>query len=205
MTVLGAALLLAVLAGCGYNGLVKADEDVKASWSEVLNQYQRRSDLIPALVDVVRGDAAFERAVLTQVVEARARATAVQATPQLVNDPEAFARFEQAQKEVGSALSRLLAVAENYPTLQASSAFRDLQSQVEGTENRIAVARHRYIQAVNDYNTQVRSLPTNLTASLTGFRVKATFRPDDEAALARPPRIDLAGAAPAASAASASR
>lgn len=188
------ALLVGNLAGCGYNRLVSADENVKAAWSEVLNQYQRRNDLVPALVEVVKADAAFERSTLMQVVEARARATAVQATPALVDDPEAFARFERAQAQVGGALSRLLVVAENYPTLQANQAFRDLQAQLEGTENRIAVARHRYIEAVNTYNTEVRSLPSNMTAMAFGFHAKANFRTDDDAAVARPPHIDLAGA-----------
>ena len=194
------ALLLGNLAGCGYNRLVSADEDVKASWAEVLNQYQRRADLIPGLVEIVKGEAAFERSTLTQVIEARAKATAVQATPALVNDPDAFARFEQAQSQLGGALSRLLVVAESYPTLQASQAFRDLQSQVEGTENRIAVARHRYIQAVNAYNTEVRSLPTNMTAWAFGFQAKANFRSEDEARIAQPPRINFGGPAPASAA-----
>ena len=194
------ALLLGNLAGCGYNRLVSADEDVKACWSDVLNEYQRRADLIPRLVDVVKGEAAFERSTLTQVIEARARATSVQATPALVNDPEAVARFEQAQLQLGGALPRLLAVAESYPTLQASQAFRDHQSQLEGTENRIAVARHRYIQAVNAYNTQVRSLPTNMTAWAFGFQAKANFRGEDEARIAQPPRIDFGNPAPASAA-----
>ena len=194
------ALVLGNIAGCGYNRLVGADEDVKASWSDVLNEYQRRADLIPRLVDVVKGEAAFERSTLTQVIEARAKATSVQATPELVNDPQAFARFEQAQSQLGGALSRLLVVAESYPTLQASQAFRDLQSQVEGTENRIAVARHRYIQAVNAYNTQVRSLPTNLTAMAFGFQAKANFQSEDEARIAQPPRIDFGGPVPASAA-----
>ena len=175
------ALAAFMLAGCGYNRLVSDDEDVKAAWSEVLNQYKRRADLVPQLVQVVQGEAAFERTTLTQVIEARARATSMQVGPAVLQDPAALARFEQAQGQLTGALSRLLVVAENYPTLQANQAFLDLQSQLEGTENRIAVARHRYIQSVNVYNREVRSLPTNLTAMAFGFAPRANFQTDDDA------------------------
>lgn len=177
------------LSGCGYNTLQSSDEQIKASWSEVVNQYQRRADLVPNLVNTVQGEANFERTTLTQVVEARARATAIQATPALVDDPAAFAKFQAAQGELSTALSRLLVVTENYPALKANQGFRDLQAQLEGTENRIAVARHRYIQAVQDYNVTVRSFPSNLTAMAFGFRDKANFSVDNEKAIARPPTV----------------
>jgi len=167
-----ALLVVAVLllGGCGYNTLQSQDEQVKAAWSEVLNQYQRRADLIPNLVNTVKGFAAQEQQVLIGVTEARARATSINATPELVNDPQAFERFVAAQREVTGALSRLLAVAENYPQLKSDQNFRELQAQLEGTENRIAVARQRYIKAVQQFNTEVRSFPTNLTAMVFGFK-----------------------------------
>jgi LemA protein len=189
-------LLVSVLAalslsGCGYNTLQAQDEQVKASWAEVLNQYQRRADLVPNLVNVVKGYAAHEKDVLTQVAQARAQVGAIQATPQLLDDPAAFARFQEAQAHMTSALSRLLAVSERYPELKADGAFRDLQAQLEGTENRIAVARNRYIRAVQEYNTTVRSFPSNLTAMAFGIKVKPSFEVQDEKALAAPPRVDF--------------
>jgi len=165
-----AIVLLLLLSGCGYNTIQSADEQTKASWSEVLNQYQRRADLVPNLVETVKAFAKQEMDVLTRVTEARARVGSIQATPELVNDPQAFQRFQQAQGELTSALSRLLVVAENYPQLKSDANFRDLQAQLEGTENRIAVARNRYIRAVHDYNVAVRSFPSNLTAMLFGMK-----------------------------------
>lgn len=162
--------------GCGYNEIQARDEAVKAAWSEVTNQYQRRADLIPNLVNTVKGAADFEQETLTAVIEARARATSVKLSPELLEDQAAFDRFVEAQGQVSSALSRLFAVAENYPTLKASDAFRDLQAQIEGTENRITVARGRFIEAVREYNTLVRSFPTLLTAKLTGAGIKPTFQ-----------------------------
>ncbi|MEW5710488.1 MAG: LemA family protein [Pseudomonadota bacterium] len=186
------------LGGCGYNTLQAQDEQIKAAWAEVLNQYQRRADLIPNLVETVQAFAAQEREVLQGVTEARARATAIQASPELIDDPEAFNRFLEAQGELSSALARLLMVVENYPQLKSDVNFRDLQAQLEGTENRIAVARQRYIRAVQEYNTTVRQFPTNLTAMLFGHQVKPTFTVEDERALAAPPRVDFGTPAPAA-------
>jgi LemA protein len=183
------------LSGCGYNKLQSADEQVKAAWAEVLNQYKRRADLIPNLVATVQAYAAHEKEVLTQVTEARAKVGSIQATPELVDDPEAFEKSMAAQREMSSALARLLVVAENYPQLKADQNFRDLQAQLEGTENRIAVARNRYIKAVQEYNVTVRSFPTNLTAMLFGFKVKPTFTVEDEKAIAEPPKVDF-GAPP---------
>ena len=191
---LGALLLLS---GCGYNTLQRNDEQINAAWSEVLNQYQRRADLVPNLVNVVKGYAAHERDVLTQVTEARARVGQIQATPELVNDEQAFAKFQAAQRDMSSALSRLLLVAENYPQLKADANFRDLQAQLEGTENRIAVARNRYIKAVQDYNVTVRSFPSNLTAMLFGFKTRPNFSVDNERELATPPKVDFGAPAPA--------
>jgi LemA protein len=194
-----AMLLLAAawLGGCGYNRLQAEDEQVKAGWAEVLNQYQRRNDLVPNLVNTVKGYAAHEREVLTRVTEARAKVGSVVATPELVNDPEAFARFSAAQAEMTSALSRLLVVAENYPQLKADAGFRDLQAQLEGTENRITVARNRYIEAVRTFNTTVRSFPSNLAAMLFGFSTKPSFTVEDEKAIAKPPTVDFGADAPA--------
>ena len=192
-------LLLALgLGGCGYNSLQSADEQTKSAWSEVLNQYQRRADLVPNLVNVVKGYAAHEKEVLTQVTEARARVGSVTLSPETLDDPAAFARFQAAQGELRSALSRLLVVAENYPQLKADAAFRDLQAQLEGTENRITVARNRYIAAIEQYNVIVRRFPVNLNAMLFGFELKSQFRVDDEAAIARPPTVDFGSGAPAA-------
>ena len=179
------------LSGCGYNRLQSTDENIKASWAEVLNQYQRRADLVPNLVNVVKGYAAHEKEVLTQVTEARARVGAIQATPELVNDEAAFQKFIAAQGEMTSAISRLLLVAENYPQLKADGLFRDLQAQLEGTENRITVARNRYIDAVKEYNVIVRSFPTNLTAMLFGHKPKPSFTVENERAIAVPPKVDF--------------
>jgi LemA protein len=179
------------LSGCGYNRLQSTDEQIKASWAEVVNQYQRRSDLIPNLVNTVKGFAAQEKDVLLGVTEARAKASTIQATPELLNDPQAFTRFQQAQGELSSALSRLMVVVERYPDLKSNQNFRDLQAQLEGTENRITVARNRYIKAVQEYNVVVRSFPTNLTAMLFGFKEKPQFTVDDEKAISKPPTVDF--------------
>jgi len=188
--------IASLLSGCGYNQIQINDEAVAAAWSEVLNQYKRRADLIPNLVAVVQGYAVHEKEVLTKVTEARASVAGMKATPELVNDPAAFAKFQQAQSELGSALARLLVVAENYPQLKADANFRDLQAQVEGTENRIAVARKRYIEAVQAYNIGVRTFPNNLTAMLFGYKTKASFTVEDEKAISAPPTIRF-DAAPA--------
>jgi LemA protein len=195
-----AALAALMLGGCGYNDFQRLDEQVKAAWSEVLNQYQRRADLIPNIVNTVKGEANFEQETLTRVVEARAKATSIQATPELINDPQAFERFQQAQGELSGALSRLLVVSENYPNLKANQGFQDLRVQLEGTENRITVARNRYIKAVQEYNVLVRSLPSNLTAKVFSYTVKPSFTVQNEAAISAPPTVDFGKpAAPAAS------
>ncbi|MFM7533406.1 MAG: LemA family protein [Rubrivivax sp.] len=197
--VLGAATLLA---GCGYNDFQRLDEQTRAAWSEVLNQYQRRADLIPNIVATVKGEAAFEQETLTKVIEARAKATAIQVTPQTLSDPQAFSRFQQAQGELGSALSRLLMVSEQYPNLKANQAFQDLRVQLEGTENRITVARNRYIKAVQEYNVLARQFPTNLTAMVFSYEVKPSFTVTNEAAISAPPAVSFdKPAAPAAPAA----
>jgi LemA protein len=187
------------LSGCGYNDFQRLDEQVKAAWSEVLNQYQRRADLIPNIVNTVKGEANFEQETLTRVVEARAKATSIQVTPETLNNPEAFNRFQQAQGELSSALSRLIAVSENYPNLKANQGFQDLRVQLEGTENRITVARNRYIKAVADYNVLARQFPSNLTAMLFGYSVKPSFTVENEAAISKPPTVDFNKPAPAAS------
>jgi LemA protein len=179
------------LSGCGYNAMQAQDEQIKAGWAEVLNQYQRRADLIPNLVNTVKGYAAHEQDVLTQVTEARAQVGSIKATPELINDPAAFAKFQQAQAQMTSALSRLLVVAENYPNLKADQSFRDLQAQLEGTENRITVARNRYIKAVQEYNTTVRSFPSNLTAMAFGYQTKPSFAVQDEKAIGAAPKVDF--------------
>lgn len=179
------------LSGCGYNTLQTTDEQINAAWSEVVNQYQRRADLVPNLVNVVKGYAAHEQEVLTQVTEARARVGQIQATSDLVNDEQAFNKFQAAQGELTGALSRLLLVAENYPQLKADGLFRDLQAQLEGTENRIAVARGRYIKAVQEYNVTVRKFPSNLTAMVFGFKVKPNFTVENEKAISAPPKVDF--------------
>jgi LemA protein len=177
------------LSGCGYNTFQTTDEQIKASWSEVLNQYQRRADLVPNLVATVKGETQFEQDTLTKVIQARAQATGIQATPELINDPAAFAKFQQAQGQLTGALSRLLVVAENYPTLRANQAFRDLQAQLEGTENRITVARNRYIKSVQEYNVSVRQFPSNLTAMVFGYKEKPNFSVENEQKIAQPPRV----------------
>lgn len=186
-----------IASGCGYNTLQVADEQIKANWAEVVNQYQRRADLIPNLVETVKAFAGQERDVLLGVTSARSKVGAIQATPELVNDPQAFARFAQAQGELSSALSRLLVVAENYPQLKSDANFRDLQAQLEGTENRIAVARKRYIDAVREYNTVVRSFPSNLTAMVFGMKEKPQFTVDNEKEISKPPKVDFGKPAPA--------
>jgi len=190
------------LGGCGYNDFQRLDEQVKASWSEVLNQYQRRADLIPNIVNTVKGEANFEQETLTKVVEARAKATSIQVSPETLNNPEAFNRFQQVQGELSSALSRLIAVSENYPNLKANQGFQDLRVQLEGTENRITVARNRYIKAVADYNVLARSFPTNLTAMLFSYSVKPSFTVQNEAQISTPPAVNFDKSAPPAAAAS---
>ena len=185
------ALAASLLGGCGYNRLQSTDEQIKAAWAEVINQYQRRSDLIPNLVNTVKGFAAQEKDVLLGVTEARSKVGTIQATPELLNDPQAFSRFQQAQGELSSALSRLMVVVERYPDLKSNQNFRDLQAQLEGTENRITVARNRYIKAVQEYNVVVRSFPTNLTAMLFGFKEKPQFTVEDEKAVSKPPTVDF--------------
>jgi LemA protein len=196
-------VLLASLSGCGYNQFQSLDEQVKSAWSEVLNQYQRRADLVPNLVATVKGEANFEQDTLTKVVEARAKATSVQVTPETLNNPEAFQKFQQAQGELSSALSRLLVVSERYPDLKSNQSFRDLRVQLEGTENRITVARNRYIQAVQQYNVLARSFPTNLTAMVFHYEPKPSFTVQNEAQISVPPTVDFskpaAAPAPAAS------
>lgn len=187
----GLMLMSLSLTGCGYNTLQATDEQIKASWGEVLNQYKRRADLVPNLVNVVKGYASHEEEVLTRVTESRARVGSIQATPELLNDEQAFARFQDAQGKLSSALTRLLAVAENYPQLKADSMFRDLQAQLEGTENRIAVARNRYIKAVQEYNVTVRSFPTNLTAMMFGYKTKPSFTVEDDQTITSPPKVDF--------------
>ena len=184
------------LTGCGYNTFQSSDEQIKSSWSEVVNQYQRRADLIPNLVNTVKGFAAQEKDVLLGVTNARAKVGSIQATPELLNNPEAFAKFQAAQGELSGALSRLLVVSENYPQLKSDANFRDLQSQLEGTENRITVARNRYIQSVQAYNVTVRSFPSNLTAMAFGYKTKPNFTVEDEKEIAKPPKVDF-GPAPA--------
>ena len=193
-----AALATLSLAGCGYNTLQSQDEGIKASWSEVLNQYQRRADLVPNLVNTVKGYAAQEEKVLTEVTRARANVAGIKATPELINDPAAFQKFQAAQGELSSALSRLMVVVEQYPNLKSDALFRDLQSQLEGTENRITVSRNRYIKTVQDYNTTVRQFPTNLTAMIFGHNVKPNFAVADEAAVSKPPTVDFGRGAPGA-------
>jgi len=194
---IAAFVLAALLSGCGYNDLQSTDEQIKAAWAEVLNQYQRRVDLIPNLVETVKGFAAQEQQVLLGVTQARSRVGSIQATPELVNDPQAFARFQEAQGALSSALSRLLLVAENYPQLKSDQNFRDLQAQLEGTENRIAVARNRFIKAVREYNLVVRQFPSNLTAMLFGFKEKPQFTVENEKEISKPPKVDFGKPAPA--------
>jgi LemA protein len=183
--------LALLLSGCGYNDFQRLDEQTKSAWSEVLNQYQRRADLVPNLVATVKGEAAFEQETLTRVVEARARATAIQVSPETLNDPQAMQRFQDAQSGLGSALSRLLAISENYPNLKSNQGFQDLRVQLEGTENRIAVARNRYIQTVQQYNVLVRSFPSNLTAMALSYSVKPNLSVANEAQIGQPPAVDF--------------
>lgn len=186
-----ALLLVLTLSGCGYNSFQALDEEAKAGWSEVLNQYQRRADLVPNLVNVVKGYAEHEKEVLTQVADARSKVGSMQVTPELLNDPEAFAKFQAAQGQLTSALSRLLAVSENYPSLKADQGFRDLQAQLEGTENRITVARNRYIDTIKNYNVAVRSFPNNLTAMMFGYKTKPSFTVENEKAISVAPTVDF--------------
>jgi LemA protein len=189
---LAIAMLASTLSACGYNEFQSKDESVKAAWGEVVNQYQRRADLIPNLVNTVKGYASHERETLEAVTRARAAATSFQITPEVLNNPQAFQKFQQVQGELSSALSRLMAVSENYPNLKADTSFRDLQSQLEGTENRITVARQRYITAVRDYNVLARSFPTNLTAMMFKYEVRPSFTVDNEKAISNAPKVDFA-------------
>jgi LemA protein len=186
-----AAVAVLGLSGCGYNQFQTLDEGVKAAWSEVVNQYQRRADLIPNIVNTVKGEANFEQETLTRVIEARAKATSIQVTPETLNNPEAFSRFQQVQGELSSALSRLMAVSEAYPNLKANQGFQDLRVQLEGTENRITVARNRYIKTVADYNVLARQFPTNLTAMIFGYDVKPNFSVANEAQISVPPTVNF--------------
>lgn len=185
------AVLAFTLSGCGYNRIQSQDEEIKANWSEVLNQYQRRADLVPNLVNTVKGYAKHEKDVLTQVTEARAKVGSVQITPELANDPQALAKYQAAQGELSGALSRLLLVSENYPQLKADANFRDLQAQLEGTENRITVARNRYIKAVQEYNVTIRSFPSNITAMIFGYKVKPNFTVENEQEIKKAPQVDF--------------
>ncbi len=183
--------LTAALSACGYNDIQSKDEQVKAAWAEVLSQYQRRADLIPNIVNTVKGEANFEQETLTKVIEARAKATSIQATPELVNDPAALQKFQQAQGELSSALSRLLVTVEKYPDLKANQGFQDLRTQLEGTENRINIARNKYIKSVQDYNVFVRQFPQNLTAMVFSYKEKAQFAVENEAELKKAPTVDF--------------
>ncbi|HEU4851093.1 MAG TPA: LemA family protein [Telluria sp.] len=182
-----------LLSGCGYNTFQTKDETVKAAWGEVVNQYQRRADLIPNLVNTVKGYASHERETLEAVTQARAKATSFQITPEVLSNPQAFQQFQQVQGELSSALSRLMVVSEKYPDLKADASFRDLQSQLEGTENRITVARNRYIESVKDYNVSVRQFPTNLTAMMFGYEVRPSFTVENEKAISTAPTVDFGG------------
>lgn len=184
-------ILLLSLSSCGYNQFQSLDEEAKASWSEVLNQYQRRADLVPNLVETVKGYAEHEKEVLTDVANARSKVGSMQVTPELLNDPEAFAKFQAAQGQLTSALSRLMAVAENYPNLKADQGFRDLQAQLEGTENRVTVARNRYIETIKNYNIAIRSFPNNLTAMVFGYNTKPTFTVENEKAISSAPKVEF--------------
>ena len=189
---MSAGLVLAFsLTGCGYNDFQRLDEQSKSAWSEVLNQYQRRADLIPNIVATVKGEANFEQETLTKVVEARAKATSMQVTPEVLNNPQALQQFQNAQGELGNALSRLMAVSESYPNLRANQGFADLRVQLEGTENRITVARNRYIQTIQEYNVLARSFPSSLTAMVMGYQTKANFTVANEAAISAPPKVEF--------------
>lgn len=191
LLILSSIVTAFALTGCGYNQFQSLDETSKSAWSEVLNQYQRRADLIPNIVSTVKGEANFEQETLTKVIEARSRATAIQVTPEMLNDPAAMKKFQAAQGELGSALSRLMAVSEAYPNLKANQGFSDLRVQLEGTENRITVARNRYIKTIQEYNVLTRSFPTNLTAMLFGYKTKEGFTVENEAAISKPPAVDF--------------
>lgn len=193
-------LLVVMMSGCGYNSIQTQDEAVKAQWSEVLNQYQRRADLVPNLVNTVKGYAAHEDKVFSEVADARSRVGSIQVTPELANDPAALAKFQAAQGQLTGALSRLMAVSENYPNLKADGLFQNLQAQLEGTENRITVARNRYIQGVQQYNTMIRTFPNNLTAKMFGYQVKPNFTVENEKAISTAPTVDFGNSAPAAQA-----
>lgn len=190
-------LMVGVLSGCGYNRLQQTDEEIKADWAEVLNQYQRRADLVPNLVATVKGAVQAEKDILDSVVNARSKVGSIQATPELINDPQAFQKWQAAQGELSSALSKLMVVVERYPELKSIQGYTDLQAQLEGTENRITVARNRYISSVKEYNLVVRQFPTNLTAKVLGLGVKPNFTVENEAAIAAPPRVDFGAVAPA--------
>ena len=191
LTALALFFSILSLTGCGYNDFQRLDEETKSAWSEVLNQYQRRADLIPNIVNAVKGEANFEQETLTKVIEARDKATAMQVSPETLNDPEAFAKFQQAQGELSGALSRLMVVAERYPDLKANQGFQDLRVSLEGTENRITVARNRYIASIKEYNILTRSFPTNLTAMVFGYQVKPSFTVANEAQISTPPTVDF--------------
>ena len=191
-------LLVAGLSGCGYNAIQRQDEAVKASWSEVLNQYQRRADLVPNLVNTVKGYAQHEEKVFTGVTEARAKVGSIQVDANTVNDPQKLAQFQAAQGQLGSALSRLMVVSENYPQLKADGLFQNLQAQLEGTENRVTVARNRYVQSVQEYNSMIRTFPNNLTAKMFGYKVKPNFSVENEQAISTAPKVDFGTSAPAA-------
>lgn len=191
LLILSALITSVTLSGCGYNQFQSLDESSKSAWSEVLNQYQRRSDLIPNIVSTVKGEANFEQETLTKVIEARSKATAIQVTPEMLNNPEAMKKFQAAQGELSGALSRLMAVSEAYPNLKANQGFSDLRVQLEGTENRITVARNRYIKTIQEYNVLARSFPTNLTAMLFSYQPKASFAVENEAAISKPPTVDF--------------
>jgi LemA protein len=186
-----AILAVTALSGCGYNDFQRLDEQTKSSWSEVLNQYQRRADLVPNIVATVKGEAAFEQETLTKVIEARAKATSIQVTPETLNNPEAFKKFQVVQGDLGSALSRLMVVSEQYPSLKANQGFSDLRVQLEGTENRITVARNAFIKSVQEYNVLARSFPSNLTAMVFSYQPKPGFTVQNEAAISAPPVVDF--------------
>lgn len=191
MMKLAVVLMAFALTSCGYNQFQSLDEEAKASWAEVINQYQRRADLVPNLVSTVKGYAEHEKEVLTKVADARSKVGSMQVTPEVLNDPEAFAKFQAAQGQLTSALSRLMAVAENYPNLKADQGFRDLQAQLEGTENRVTVARNRYIESVKQYNIAVRSFPNNLTAMMFGYQPKPSFTVENEKAISTAPTVNF--------------
>jgi LemA protein len=201
LRVIALLVMLVGLSGCGYNSIQRQDEAVKASWSEVINQYQRRADLVPNLVNTVKGYAQHEESVLTQVTNARAKVGTMQLSPDALNDPQKLQQFQQAQGELSSALSRLMVVTENYPQLKADGLFQNLQAQLEGTENRITVARNRYVKSVEEYNSMIRTFPNNLTAKIFGYQIKPNFTVDNEKAISTAPTVDFGThPAPAASA-----